>query len=137
VIRAGPKCPYEETSARGSTDNPEAYRFYLKGKYNTNKLTKEGFDTGIDYFNQAIAADPNYALAYSGLASNYVNQDELVYASERSRAQDLRMWPSGRSRSTNPMRRLTFSWRSSRTGMTGLGRSGKGIQTSSAAQSAR
>jgi TolB-like protein/Tfp pilus assembly protein PilF len=59
---------------KGSTDNPEAYRLYLKGKYYTDKLTKEGFDTGIDYFDQAIAVDPNYGLAYSGLAYNYVNQ---------------------------------------------------------------
>ncbi|HYK51605.1 MAG TPA: tetratricopeptide repeat protein, partial [Terriglobales bacterium] len=66
----------QQTLTKGSTDNPEAYRLYLKGKYYTNKLTKEGFDTGIDYFNQAIAVDPNYALAYSGLAFNYVNQDD-------------------------------------------------------------
>jgi TolB-like protein/Tfp pilus assembly protein PilF/predicted Ser/Thr protein kinase len=66
----------QQKLTRGSTNNPEAYRLYLKGKYYTNKLTKEGFDTGIDYFNQAIAVDPNYALAYSGLAFNYVNQDD-------------------------------------------------------------
>ena len=66
----------QQRLTRGSTNNPEAYRLYLKGKYYTNKLTKEGFDTGIDYFNQAIAVDPNYALAYSGLAFNYVNQDD-------------------------------------------------------------
>ncbi len=66
----------QQKLTKGSTDNPEAYRLYLKGKYYTNKLTKEGFDTGIDYFNQAIAVDPNYALAYSGLAFNYVNQDD-------------------------------------------------------------
>ncbi len=59
---------------KGSTDNPEAYQLYLKGKFYTNKLSKEGFATGIDYFNQAIAIDPNYALAYSGLAYNYINQ---------------------------------------------------------------
>jgi len=66
----------QQKLTKGSTDNPEAYRLYLKGKYYTNKLTKEGFGTGIDYFNQAIAVDPNYALAYSGLAFNYVNQDD-------------------------------------------------------------
>jgi serine/threonine-protein kinase len=66
----------QQQLTKGSTDNPEAYRLYLKGKYYTNKLTKEGFDTGIDYFNQAIAVDSNYALAYSGLAFNYVNQDD-------------------------------------------------------------
>jgi serine/threonine protein kinase/Tfp pilus assembly protein PilF len=66
----------QQQLTKGSTGNPVAYRLYLKGKYYTNKLTKEGFDTGVDYFNQAIAVDPNYALAYSGLAFNYINQDD-------------------------------------------------------------
>ena len=61
---------------KGSTANPEAYRLYLKGRFYTGKFTKEGFETGIDYFNQAIAIDPNYALAYSGLAFNYINQED-------------------------------------------------------------
>jgi serine/threonine protein kinase len=39
---------------KGSTDNPEAYQLYLKGKYYTNKLTKDGFNKGIDYFHRAI-----------------------------------------------------------------------------------
>jgi serine/threonine protein kinase/Flp pilus assembly protein TadD len=65
---------------KGSTDNPEAYRLYLKGKYYTDKFTKEGFETGIDYFNQAIAVDPNYGLAYSGLAYNYINQVDWYMA---------------------------------------------------------
>jgi eukaryotic-like serine/threonine-protein kinase len=59
---------------KGSTDNPEAYQFYLKGKYYTNKFTKDGFGKGLDYFNHAIASDPNYGLAYNGLAYNYINQ---------------------------------------------------------------
>ncbi|HLY60596.1 MAG TPA: protein kinase [Terriglobia bacterium] len=59
---------------QGSTDNPEAYQLFLKGKYYTNKFTKDGFSKGIDYFNQAIALDPNYGLAYDGLAYNYINQ---------------------------------------------------------------
>jgi serine/threonine-protein kinase len=61
---------------KGSTGNPEAYQLYLKGKYYTNKLTKDGLGKGIDYFNQAIAIDPNYGLAYNGLAYNYINQDD-------------------------------------------------------------
>ena len=59
---------------QGSTDNPEAYQLYLKGKYYTDKFTKDGFAKGIEYFNQAIAIDPSYGLAYSGLAYNYINQ---------------------------------------------------------------
>ena len=65
----------EQTMSKGSTGNPEAYQLYLKGKYYTNKLTKDGLAKGIDYFNQAIAIDPNYGLAYNGLAYNYINQD--------------------------------------------------------------
>jgi serine/threonine protein kinase/tetratricopeptide (TPR) repeat protein len=61
---------------KGSTDNPEAYQLYLKGKYYTNKFTKDGFSKGLDYFNQAIAIDPNYGLAYTGLAYNYINQED-------------------------------------------------------------
>jgi TolB-like protein/Tfp pilus assembly protein PilF len=60
----------------GSTGNPEAYQLYLKGVHYTGKFTKDGFDKGIDYLNQAIALDPNYSLAYSALAYNYINQDD-------------------------------------------------------------
>jgi serine/threonine-protein kinase len=66
----------QQKLTKGSTDDPEAYQLYLKGKYYTNKLSKDGFGKGIGYFNQAIALDPNYGLAYSGLAYNYINQDD-------------------------------------------------------------
>jgi eukaryotic-like serine/threonine-protein kinase len=66
----------QQKLTRGSTDNPEAYQLYLKGKYFTNKFTKDGFAKGIDYFTQAIAIDSNYGLAYNGLAYNYINQDD-------------------------------------------------------------
>ncbi len=58
--------------AKRPTENPEAYQLYLKGNYYTAKYTKEGLDKGKEYFNQAIAADPNYALAYDGLAYYYI-----------------------------------------------------------------
>jgi eukaryotic-like serine/threonine-protein kinase len=61
---------------KGSTENPEAYQLYLKGNYYTSKLTRDGFRKGIDYFNQAIAADPDYGLAYNGLAFNYINSED-------------------------------------------------------------
>src|ERR1035438_8066524 len=61
---------------RDSTENPEAYQLYLKGKYYTNEFTKDGFSKGLDYFHQAIALDPNYGLAYNGLAYNYINQQD-------------------------------------------------------------
>jgi eukaryotic-like serine/threonine-protein kinase len=61
---------------KGSTENSEAYQLYLKGKFSTNKFTKEGFSEGLDYFHQAVALDPNYGLAYNGLAYNYINQQD-------------------------------------------------------------
>src|SRR6516165_4868387 len=54
------------------TDNPEAYELYLKGRFFWNKRTGADLLRAIDYFNQAIAKDPNYALAYSGLADSYL-----------------------------------------------------------------
>jgi serine/threonine protein kinase len=66
--------------ARGSTENSEAYQLYLKGKYHTSKFTKDEFRKGIDYFNQALAKDPNYGLAYSGLDYYYILQDDWYLA---------------------------------------------------------
>ncbi len=52
--------------------NPEAYEAYLKGRYFIEKWTEEGTRVGREYFEQAIQKDPNYALAYAGLADSYV-----------------------------------------------------------------
>ena len=76
LLRSQLSAEDQQKLTKGSTDNPEAYQFYLKGKYYTNKLSKAGFSKGIEYFNQAIALDHQYGLAYSGLAYNYINQDD-------------------------------------------------------------
>ena len=55
------------------TDNGEAYHFYLKGRYHQNKWTGAGIRKSVEYFQQAIAIDPNYALAYAGLADSYAS----------------------------------------------------------------
>ena len=54
------------------TSNPEAYQLYLKGRYNLEKRTKEGTNKAIEYFQQAIDKDPNYALAFAGLSDSYL-----------------------------------------------------------------
>jgi TolB-like protein/Tfp pilus assembly protein PilF len=54
------------------TENTEAYQLYLKGRFFWNKRTGQNLNKAADYFNQAIAADPKYALAYVGLADSYV-----------------------------------------------------------------
>ena len=53
------------------TKNAEAYELYLKGRYYWNRRTAVDVATAISYFNQAIAKDPGYALAYAGLADSY------------------------------------------------------------------
>ena len=53
------------------TQNPEAYELYLKGRYYANKQDAPDLTTAISYFDQAIAKDPNYALAYLNLAEAY------------------------------------------------------------------
>jgi tetratricopeptide (TPR) repeat protein len=58
--------------AQHTTDNSEAYELYLKGRFFWNKRTGETIKKGIDYLNQAVEKDPNYALAYAGLAQSYV-----------------------------------------------------------------
>jgi Tfp pilus assembly protein PilF len=58
---------------RSYTENVEAYQLYLRGRYHWNERTTEGFRQAIEYFQQAIDRDPNYALAYSGLADCYSN----------------------------------------------------------------
>ena len=53
------------------TEDAEAYALYLKGRYAWNKRTRRDLESAISYFNQAIAKDPSYALAYSGVADTY------------------------------------------------------------------
>lgn len=55
------------------TENVEAYQLYMKGRYHALNLTRAETDKGIDYFLQAVAIDPNYALAYVGLAEAYLS----------------------------------------------------------------
>lgn len=71
------------------TSNHEAYLCYLKGRYFFNKLTPDGVTKGIELFQQAIALDPAYALAYAGLGDchNYLAQrDEAKTAVQKALA---------------------------------------------------
>jgi TolB-like protein/DNA-binding winged helix-turn-helix (wHTH) protein/Tfp pilus assembly protein PilF len=59
--------------------NPEAYEAYLKGRYFWNKRTADGLKRAVDYFDQAIEKDPNYAQAYAGLADSYALLGDWEY----------------------------------------------------------
>ena len=61
----------EKLLTKRYTQNTEAYQLYLKGRYFINKRTEEDLKKAIDYFQQAIAKDPNDALAYAGLSDSH------------------------------------------------------------------
>jgi len=65
------------------TDSNEAYQLYLKGRYYFGKRTKDGIERSIDYFQQAIALDPNFALAYARIAESYNQIPSYPYASPK------------------------------------------------------
>jgi serine/threonine-protein kinase len=79
--------------AKSYTDNAEAYQLYLMGRYHVNRLTDEGFLKSLEYFQQAIEKDPNFALAHAGMAGAYnalggfnVRPPREVYPKARSAA---------------------------------------------------
>jgi TolB-like protein/DNA-binding winged helix-turn-helix (wHTH) protein/Flp pilus assembly protein TadD len=68
--------PQEETVLHSvKVVNPGAYENYLKGRYFWNKRTADGMKKAVDYFNQAIESDPNYASPHAGLADIYQLSD--------------------------------------------------------------
>jgi serine/threonine-protein kinase len=60
----------KERVTKRFTESTEAYQFYLRGRYCWSKRTDEELRKGVEYFRKAIAEDPNYALAYAGLADS-------------------------------------------------------------------
>jgi TolB-like protein/tetratricopeptide (TPR) repeat protein len=62
----------KDAMSKKPTANPEAYDLYLRGRFFWNKRTSLDLPKAVEYFDQAVAKDPNYALAYSGLADAYV-----------------------------------------------------------------
>ena len=61
-----------EKMGSAGTSNPDAYRLYLEGQQQLYGRTKQGILKSVELFRQAVAADPNYALAWAGLANSYV-----------------------------------------------------------------
>lgn len=66
----------QQRLAKPAAQNSEAYELYLKGRYALNNLTRQQ-QNGLEYFAQAVDRDPNYALAYAGMAEAYVLMADL------------------------------------------------------------
>jgi serine/threonine protein kinase/Tfp pilus assembly protein PilF len=73
------------------TQNSEAYQLYLQGIFYRNRWTEAGFNKATEYFKQAVTRDPNYALAYAGLADAYNFLGKYGYAPPRE------MWPQAKN----------------------------------------
>jgi eukaryotic-like serine/threonine-protein kinase len=69
--------------AKGGTNDPAAYELYLKGRYYWDKRTPDSLAKAKEYFEQSIAKDPNYALAYVGLAEYYNVLPQYTHTPER------------------------------------------------------
>lgn len=65
---------------RHYTDNIDAYRNYLEGRYAEFTFTRDGMNKAIAYFDHAIADDPSYALAYAGVADAYTTESDWLLA---------------------------------------------------------
>jgi TolB-like protein/Flp pilus assembly protein TadD/tRNA A-37 threonylcarbamoyl transferase component Bud32 len=65
--------------AKTYTESGEAYEAYLKGRYHWNKRSDEGFKQATNFFQEAIVKDPNYALAYTGLADCYTLRSDYGF----------------------------------------------------------
>jgi serine/threonine-protein kinase len=57
---------------RDQSEAGNAYEWYLKGRFYWNQLTEEALEKSIECFNEALVIDPQYALAYAGLANSYI-----------------------------------------------------------------
>ena len=70
----------DQQLARRNPSNAEAYQLYLKGRYYLFKGSQEEMSKAVENFNQALELDPNYALAYAGLADVYYGQADVKYS---------------------------------------------------------
>ena len=78
--------PQEQASlANTPRVDPEAYQYYLQGRFYWNKRTEQGFRKGIEFFEDAIARDPQHALAYAGLADCYALLASVGHAGAATR----------------------------------------------------
>jgi adenylate cyclase len=73
----------KQTLQKRFTENSEAYQLYLQGRYFWSRRSEEGLKTAIRFFEKALEKDPNYALAWAGLADTYSLMGEYTNISRR------------------------------------------------------
>ena len=88
----------KEALEQEPTSSPESYALYLKGRYFWNERTNESVNKAIRYFKEAARLDPNFALAYSGLADCYLILEDRGWASHN------KSWPLAKGHAENAVR---------------------------------
>jgi tetratricopeptide (TPR) repeat protein len=73
----------KKTLQKRYTGNSEAYQLYLQGRFSWKKRSQEGLNTAVRYFERAIEKDPDYALAWAGIADSYSLLGEYANYSRR------------------------------------------------------
>jgi len=73
----------EQKLAKKYTDNNEAYQLYLKGRFHFERRTKADMERSVELFRQATEIDPNFALAYVGIAESYASMPSYQYISPK------------------------------------------------------
>jgi tetratricopeptide (TPR) repeat protein len=104
--------------SKQGTRNPEAYQLYLKGRSFYDKRTLADLETAISYFNQAVAKDPGYAMAYAGLAYSYgrlpdfgASASEYIPKSNAAALKAIELDPTlGRPHVTLGSNKLVHEW---------------------------
>jgi len=110
----------QQNLGQAGTSNPEAYRLYLEGRQQWAQRTQEGLKKAINLFQQAIAADPNYALAYAGLADTYnvapsygigIDSKQALSLADEASRKAVQLGDSFSETHTARAGALAFSWR--------------------------
>ena len=88
----------QQRLTRHGTADPEAYQLYSLARYYALKSTEEGFKKALEFFDEAIKRDPNYAMAYAGKAEAYMIASDLFLSSIKAGqlAEDLALRAIGR-----------------------------------------
>jgi len=81
----------ERALTKKPTENPEAHRLYLLGRYHFAKFTRAGWTNAIHYYEQALQVDPNFALAYCGLADTYGWAGGQIMAGREAWAKEMEL----------------------------------------------
>jgi TolB-like protein len=106
-LRLRPRVEEQNRLAKRFTENSEAYDLYIKGRYCWSRRSAETLRRAVEYFEQAIAKDPHYALLYAGLADCYIIYGGYGVESPREAGPRAQAAATKRLKSTTPSRRRT------------------------------